>query len=44
MDTASLFTTIALLILLAVTSPRFAVESREYFPSTEQDRALRGIN
>jgi hypothetical protein len=44
MDPASLFTTIALLILLAVTPPRFGVERRQALPSDEQDRAFRGVN
>lgn len=44
MDTASIFAAIAMLILFAVTSLRFGVDSREAFPSKERDQALRGIN
>ncbi len=41
MEAASLFAAIALLILLAVTSMRFGAESREGFPSKEQDTRQR---
>jgi hypothetical protein len=44
MDPASLFTAIALLILLAVTSPRTAAGSRDASRTTGQDRAFRGVN
>jgi hypothetical protein len=43
MEATSLFTALALLILFAVTSLRFGVDSREAFPSKEREQALRGI-
>lgn len=39
----TLFTAIALLILLAATSVRFGVDSRQGFATEEIEQALRGI-
>ena len=39
----TLFAAIAMLILLAVTSMRFGVDSREGFPNKERDLASRSI-
>jgi hypothetical protein len=44
MEATSLFAAIALLILLAVTSIRFGVDSRESYHTKEYDLARRGIN
>jgi hypothetical protein len=43
MDIGGLFTAIAALILLAVTSMRFGVDSRECFASKERELAARGF-
>lgn len=43
MEVTSLFVAIGLLILFAVTSLRFGVDSREGFSSKERDQATRGI-
>ena len=43
MDISGLFTAIAALVLLAVTSMRFDVDSRECFASKERELAARGI-
>ncbi len=43
MEATSLYVAIGLLVLLAVTSMRFGVDSREEFPSKERDQATRGI-
>jgi hypothetical protein len=43
MEATILFTAIAALILLAVTSLRFGVDSRESFRSAEHDLARRGL-
>jgi len=44
MEATSLFVAIGLLILLAATSMRFGVDSREGFASKERDQATRGLN
>jgi hypothetical protein len=43
MDVSSLFAAIAALTLLAVTSMRFGVDSREAFASKERELAARGF-
>jgi len=43
MEATILFVAVATLILLAVTSMRFGVDSREGFSSQEHDLARRGI-
>ena len=43
MEATILFVAIASLILLAVTSMRFGVDSRDGFASTERDLATHGI-
>lgn len=42
-EAATLFFAISLLILLAVTSLRYGVDSREIFPTRDGDRFFRGI-
>jgi len=44
MEATSLFVAIGLLILLAVTSMRFGVDSREALASKERDQTARGVN
>lgn len=43
MEATSLFAAVAALILLAVTSMRYGVDSREAFASKERELAARGI-
>ncbi len=43
MEASSLFIAIAMLILLAVTSMRYGVDSRDAFASKERELAARGI-
>lgn len=43
MEISTLFAALAALILLAVTSLRFGVDSREGFPSKERDLAASGV-
>ena len=43
MEATSLFVAIGLLILLAVTSMRYGVDSRDAFASKERELAARGI-
>ena len=43
MELATLFVALAALILLAATSVRFGVDSREEFPSKERELAGRGL-
>jgi len=43
METSILFAAVAALILLAVTSMRYGVDSREAFASKERELAARGI-
>lgn len=43
MDASSLFAAIAILILFAVTSTRYGVDSRDIFDARERSHARRGI-
>ncbi len=43
MEATSLFIAVAMLILLAVTSMRYGVDSRDVFASKERELAARGI-
>ena len=43
MEATSLFVAIGLLILLAATSMRYGVDSRDAFASKERELAMRGI-
>ncbi|MBA3450401.1 MAG: hypothetical protein H0T18_04230 [Chloroflexia bacterium] len=43
MEASSLFIAVAMLILLAVTSMRYGVDSRDAFASKERELAARGI-
>jgi hypothetical protein len=42
-EAGTLFVAVALLILLAVASLRYGVDSREVFPTRDGDQAYRGI-